>query len=251
MRDMLETNPCYKLPRPAKEVKRAHVINDDDLATIWHAATLEGYPFGTIVKLLMLTLQRRAEVAGMRRSELDFKNNVWILPPHRTKNGHEHRVPMTPRFKAIIKTIPFNKDSDLLFPNITNPDKPFQSFGNAKANLDITAGITGWTLHDLRRTGDTRLAGYLVPKEDREKLMNHLSGMFKGVGGIYDRNKYEKQKANALRVWAAHLKRSTKAHKPALKPRPDHWALTIKRPLAARLATRAYRKKRRAAAKAA
>jgi len=245
-RDMLTVNPCSKLNPPAKKAKREHVLTDEQLGAIWHAAKLEGYPFGTIVQLLMLSLQRRNEVTGMLHSELDYHEIVWAIPRERTKNGVPQHLPMTPRFKAILASLNLTNPT-YVFPSRKNPAQAFTGWSQAKRRLDQTVGFRDWTLHDLRRSGASNMAKLKVQPHVIEKILNHVSETFDGVAGIYNQYRYRDEMREALRLWAARLKIITKRHKPDLHLRPNSWQHRIKRPLDTRLKTLAYQRARRAA----
>ena len=95
-RGLLETNPCLRLRMPARKISRDRVLDDEELAAIWHAAVEIGYPFGTITQLLTLTGQRRNEVATMRWADLDLEAALWTIPAEVSKNGQLHAVPLVP-----------------------------------------------------------------------------------------------------------------------------------------------------------
>jgi integrase len=102
------------------------------------AADAEGYPFGDAVKLLVLTGQRRGEVAEMRWSEVDLERRVWIIPALRSKNGHAHEVPLTLAALAILKSMPRFLSSDYVF--TTTGRTPISGFGRVKDRLDESIG---------------------------------------------------------------------------------------------------------------
>lgn len=172
-----------------------------------------GYPYGPIVHLLILTLQRRGEICGMRHSELTANLALLKLPPERTKNGQAHDVPLLPRARALLQTLP-RFDSDFVFPARGKLERPFSGYSPAKRALDALCAIDAWTLHDLRRTGATGLGNLGVAPHIIERILNHSSESFDGVSGLYNRAKYIPQMREALALWAAHVKRVVKAHPP-------------------------------------
>ncbi len=212
-RRLIPESPCYKLKPPAKKGKRSRVLTDEELARVWHAATSLGYPYGPMVHLLILTLQRRGEICGMLARELSADGRFLMLPAERTKNGEAHTVPLLPRARALLTTLP-RFDSPFLFPARGKLDRPFNGYSPAKRALDEACPIAPWTLHDLRRTGATGLGNLGVAPHVIERILNHSSESFDGVSGLYNRAKYLPQMREALALWAAHVKRVVKAHPP-------------------------------------
>lgn len=217
-RDLLTASPCINLKPPAKKKSRNRVLTDKELGTVWRSSRSEGYPFGTIVQLLSLTAQRRGEVAGMRWSEIDDKRAIWTIPPERTKNGKQHSVPLTPRARALLKLVP-RFEGDQVFPKRGKPEEAYAGYSKGKRSLNADVGITDWTLHDLRRTAATRMAELGVAPHIVEKILNHTTGTFGGVAGVYNRFEYQKEMRAALSLWAAHLKIILRPNrKPRLQP---------------------------------
>ncbi len=183
-----------------------------ELAEIWRVLPDDDY--GRITKLLMLTGQRRGEVAGMRWSELDpLDDAMWRLPAERTKNGKPHEVPLTPLALAIIKAVLRKAERDLLFGRGPNG---FSGWGKPKEALDARiakarkkAGakpMPHWTVHDLRRTVATGLGNLGVLPHVVECALNHVSGHKRGVAGTYNRSTYAPQVRPALLLWDDHVK---------------------------------------------
>jgi integrase len=196
-------------PRPERVAEHEH-DGDHELALIWRAADATDYPFGPFTKLLMLTGQRREEIAGMRWSELDPDLTTWTLPRERTKNAEPHQVPIVPWARTILAGLPRMVGSDLVF--TTTGRTSISGFSRAKTTLDaavtkLNGGvpIAPWRIHDLRRTMATGMARLGVQLPVVEKLLNHISGSFAGVAGIYQRHDFADEKRQALEAWAQHL----------------------------------------------
>jgi integrase len=195
---LAENNPVLGTLSPDAGKPRDRVLSDDELRSIWRASGDDG--FGKIVKLLILLAQRRAEVGGMRWSELDLERGTWTLPPTRTKNGRQHALPLPPLALDIIASVPQRADRDQLFGS-RSPDG--LSHWHAKADLDRRLGESKpWRLHDLRRTAATRMADLGVQPHVIEAVLNHHSGHRAGVAGIYNRSSYEREVRAALMLWA-------------------------------------------------
>lgn len=203
-RGLIEVSPCAGIKSPARPASRERVLTDDELARLWNASEADGYPFGRIFQLLALTAQRRGEVVGMKWSELDFDAGIWTLPGTRTKNHQQHKVPLTRDVIQCLKSIPRGA-TDLVFPARGKPDQPYSGYSKGKRGLDQRADLHDWTLHDLRRTGATGMARLGIPPHVVERLLNHVSGTFGGVAGVYNRFQYLDEVRDALAKWNAHV----------------------------------------------
>ena len=201
-RDMLSISPCMKVKKPAKHGSRSRVLSESELAAVWSILDSEGYPFGPMVKLLILTGQRRGEVTQMRRSQLDLKAKTWLIPAELSKNGREHLLPLSTHAMAVIAALP-QSDGDLLFPARGNDEAVVSGFTRAKNRFDRISGVTEWTLHDLRRTAATFLGKQKTPPHVIERILNHVSGSFAGVAGVYNRHPYFDEMRHALELWGA------------------------------------------------
>ena len=206
-RGLLDVSPCLGIRRPAKNNSRDCVLTDVELSTLWQASKVQGYPFGIIFKLLALTTQRRGEIVGMGWSELDLSEGLWTIPGARTKNGSPHLVPLTPMAIGILQNLP-QFSTDLIFPAKVKLDRPYSGYSKGKRTLNANADLRDWTLHDLRRTAATGMAKLGVAPHVVERILNHSSGTFGGVAGVYNRFGYLKEMREALELWEDHLKQS-------------------------------------------
>jgi integrase len=200
-----EANPVTGTIRVGGEVSREHVIADEELAAIWQACRDGDY--GRIVRLLILTGQRRDEVGDMRWSELDLTRGLWTIPGERTKNGLPHEVPLSEPAVEILRSIPRREEREFVFGEGRGG---FSGWSKSKARLDTRVAQAGavvrtWRLHDLRRTAATRLSELGTLPHVVEAILNHISGHKAGVGGVYNRATYAKEKREALDTWAKHL----------------------------------------------
>jgi integrase len=209
-RGMIEHSPCAGLKMPAKEKSRDRILSDDELLATWKTAGTIGYPFGHIVQLLILTGQRRSEVASMRWSDIDFERHTWSIPAELTKAGRQHVVPMTRMVEDLLKSIPRFHD-DLVFPARGSEHRSFSGFGKCKDRLDELADVRDWTLHDLRRTVATNMARLGVAPHVVERVLNHKSGTLSGVAGVYNRFGYLPEMEAALVLWTQHVTSLTRS----------------------------------------
>jgi len=201
---LIEDSPCRTMKPPAKAIDRERVLTDEELATVWRASVDQSDTFGIIVRLLILTAQRRGEVCAMRWDELDFEQQTWTLAGERTKNHKSHCIPISGTAIEILRSIP-QLGSPYVFPARGKPHQSYTGYSKGKRKLNAKVEITDWTLHDLRRTAATGMARLDVEPHVIERVLNHVSGTFSGVAGVYNRHKYLDSMRRALSVWDRHV----------------------------------------------
>lgn len=183
-RGLIDTSPVPPLSfaTPA----RSHILSDADLAAVWGRAGVIGYPYGSITQLLILTGQRRGEIASLRRSWIE--DDLAVFPAGFTKNKREHRLPLSPMAQKVLGGLP--ETSDLYFPARGVADRAFNGWGKSKQRFDKALEVAPYTLHDLRRTFSSNMARLGAPIHVTEKLLNHISGTVSGVAAVYNRYSY-------------------------------------------------------------
>ena len=231
-RGMVSGNPFAELPIARSVAKRERVLSDAELAEILSAAGKASVPYGTIIRLLILTGQRRGEVAGMTWGELSDDLATWTMPGERTKNGIVHVVPLSEPAREFIRAmLPDHAKAAkqalterrtaavLAMPGVVGT--PFTGWSKSKAALDraimdartkaavatatTAAPLVPWSVHDLRRTVATGLQRLAVRLEVTEAVLNHISGSRGGIAGVYQRHDWAAEKRAALDAWAAHV----------------------------------------------
>lgn len=207
-RDIIPISPCDGVSTPSATVERDRVLEDQELRAIWAATEQMGYPFGSVVQLLILVGQRRDEVAGIVRGEIDLSASLWTLPPERAKNKNAHVVPLSPLAVAILEDLTAIAGTDFLF--TTTGRSHISGFAKAKEKLDRLIAEAGcdlepWTFHDLRRSLATGCARLGVAPQVVEAILNHKGGVIRGVAKIYNRYDHAAEKRAALDLWARHV----------------------------------------------
>jgi integrase len=218
-RGKVPSNPFQGLPVPAAIVSRDRVLNDQEIGEVSRAAGTLGFPFGPLVRLLLLTAQRREEVAAMRWSEISADMAVWTIPAKRAKNGAAHVVQLAPEARAILAEMPRFAGSDFVF--TTTGKAPVSGFSKAKERLDAAVAVARaeavkkdgaevepmppWRLHDFRRSAVTWMAGAGIAPHVADKVLNHLTGAIDGVAAVYQRNRFLPERKAALEAWARHV----------------------------------------------
>lgn len=202
-RDLVEANPCDRVKPPAAEKSRDRVLTDDELRALWKACDGIGWPFGPMFKTLVLTGQRREEVASMAWREID--GSLWTLPRERVKTDKAHDVPLSDEAVKLLDGLPRVGGSGLVF--TTTGDTPVSGFSRAKATVDekmaeiLGADLEPWRLHDIRRTVASGMARLGIGIAVIEKILNHTSGTFGGIVGVYQRHEFADEKRRALEAW--------------------------------------------------
>jgi integrase len=214
-RGIIESTPVALVERPGQETSRDRALSADEVRAVWVAADDLGYPFAPFFRLVLLTGQRRNEVAGMRWADLDLVAGTWTLDAEATKAGRAHVVPLTDPAIEILQGLPRKgvttdrgiRPSPFVF--TTAGTAPICGFSKAKPRLDrkITAARDGaplapWTTHDLRRTVATEMGRMGVSRFVIARILNHSD---RAVTGIYDRHSYLAEKRHALGLWAQYL----------------------------------------------
>jgi integrase len=202
-RDVIVASPVAGVARPSKENARDRILSDGEIKAVWSACDVIGGQGGACVKLLLLTGQRRGEVAGMRWAEIE--DDLWTLPPDRTKNGQKHSVPLSRQVMAVIGSVPqIANDADSVFVGAGN--RKLAGFSHIKDDLDAHLKLKGpWVLHDLRRTVASGMARIGVTLPTIERVLNHKSESFAGIVGVYQRHDFAAEKRAALQRWADHV----------------------------------------------
>jgi integrase len=200
-RDIIPSSPVSGVKPPAREHSRDRVLSHQEMQSVWNGAEQMGYPFGPLIKLLILTGQRLNEVATAPWSEFDLENSIWKLPGSRTKNGRSHVVHISPQSLEILNRLPIIDGRKWMF--TTTGRTPVSGFSRAKKKLDGLSDVSDWTFHDLRRSFATHVTETLGGSPVVvDKILNHVSGSVKGVAAIYQRGEYLVERKETLERWA-------------------------------------------------
>lgn len=213
-RGYLQFSPAATIKPLAGERSRDRVLSEDELRDVWNAAPALGYPWTPFLQILILTAQRRGEVAGMKWEDVDLLGKaVWALSAEQTKAARAHDVPLSKQVIEILKGLPrFQKGSHVF--TTTSGEKPIVGFSKAKRNLEreiarMTCGEPKWkadyTLHDFRRSCATWLAQQETPPHILSAVLGHSAGSTMGVTQIYNRFQYGPERRAALEKWTAYV----------------------------------------------
>jgi integrase len=207
-KELITVNPAIGVDRLVKETTRERILEDDEIKALWHATADIYQPYGPILRLLLLTGQRRTEVSEMRWSELNLDKQQWTIPRERAKNGKTHIVHLSEPVMQIIEATA-NKGGDLLFPS--GVGRPVTGFAQMKPVIDkkianlLRRSLEPWVIHDLRRTCASGMAQLGIAPHVLDRVLNHTAGSISGVAAIYNRHEYLNERRDALDQWAARV----------------------------------------------
>jgi integrase len=215
-KDRVSVSPVARMKLPTKELARDRVLSDDELRWFWAGCEEIDWPFGPLAKLLLLTLQRRDEVAGMEWLELNLAKRTWTIPREKAKNKRAHEVHLADAAIAVLRSLPRVGDG-LVF--TTTGKTAVSGFSRAKRRLGTAMlkakrtelgarkgdAIPPWTLHDLRRTGATGMARLGFPPHVVDKVLNHASGTIRGMAAVYNRFEYLEERRAAVTGWGRYV----------------------------------------------
>jgi len=206
---LTDINPVAGTGKASEGNGRDRVLSEVELTQLLTA--LGDDDFSDVIRLLLLTGQRRSEIGGLRWSEIDWERNLIVLQPDRTKNKRLHELPLSTQAIAIL-----NRRRLLQHPRYGGDRANdgwvfggrFTTWSTSKEWLDRRLpGIKPWTLHDLRRSAATHLGELGTLPHVIEQILNHQSGHRAGVAGIYQRSKYQDQVRAALQTWGDYVDR--------------------------------------------
>jgi len=208
--DYLAISPCVGVTPPDAGKERQHKLTDQEIKALW-SASHECNSLGPMYRVLLLTAQRRGEVAGMRWQELNLDKAEWLIPASRTKNGREHLVHLSAPVLDILRSLPQRRPSEYVFGKY--PDAPASGFSKATRELhaamlvklredDAQAQVSDWRIHDLRRTAASGMASLGIAPHVVEAVLNHTPAKLQRTYQVY---LYANEKETALEAWANHV----------------------------------------------
>lgn len=204
-RGKLASNPFQGLPAGVKSQPRERLLNDDEIGAIWNAACAMAEPYGPFIRLLMLSLMRREEVAAMKWSEISPDLTAWACPGSRMKKGAAHIVALSDAAQKALDETTRIEGQDLVFS--TTGKTPISGFSKVKARLDKASKVTGWVLHDFRRAGVSHLARLGHSAVLADALLAHKGQALSDVARVYQVHDFADERKAALQAWAAHVLR--------------------------------------------
>jgi integrase len=212
-RDWIEASPAEAIAKPKIEHPRDRVLEMNEVRRVYVGADLLGYPFGGFIKMLLLTAQRRTEVAEMRWDQIDLDEGVWVIPSESVKSGRPHLVPLSALAVRLLQSLP--KLGEYVW--TSDGKSPISGFAKLKQRLDAFLAASGgalqpWVLHDLRRTAATHMVRLGVTETIVGRVLNHaVQGI---TARVYALHSYAPEKREALDRWAADVQREMEGCSP-------------------------------------
>lgn len=200
--DLCSEDPTRGVKKPTRERPASRTLSDGELAEVWKACDALAYPAREYFRMLMLTGQRRDDVRCVAWEEIDFSMRNWVIPASRYKSDRSHLVPLTGSMIELLEDIPYKDKSGYVF-SLSGGEVAYGNLVKPKRRLDKATGVTGWTLHDIRRTVRTGLARLGTRPDIAERVIGHSVGG--RLGETYDLYSYRDEKLDALNNWAAHV----------------------------------------------
>jgi integrase len=184
-----------------RERTRERVLSDDEIRALWNAAQKQRGPFASLVQFLLLTATRRNEAARATHDEIT--GNEWLIPAERHKSKKEFLLPLSSVALAVLSAIPvIGKKGGYIF--TTDGKNPVSGFSKFKKSFEAASGVSGWGLHDLRRTARTLMSRAGIEADIAERCLGHV---IPGVRGVYDRYRFASEKREAFERLAEEIKR--------------------------------------------
>ncbi len=196
--DYMVTSPLVGIKRLPPPKRRERFLNSPEVASFWKACDTLPRLWPQYHKLVLLTAQRKTEVAHIKWTEIDLVKRIWTIPASRTKNKLEHVVHLSQLAIDILATIPHNPRGQWLF--TIDGDKPYNNFDEMKGNIDaMMKPVVPWVLHDLRRTAATHMENIGIHPHVIERVLNHAKV---GIRGVYQRHDYMEERREAMDRWS-------------------------------------------------
>jgi integrase len=200
--DLVDRNPTLGIKRPTREKSVSRTLSDDELGSVWRGCDALSYPASQYFRFVILTGQRRDEVRMMHWNELDMKRADWVIPEERYKSRRRHLVPMTAGMVSSLKDMPLKDAGGYVF-SVNEGETAYANVIKPKRKLDEISGVSGWTIHDLRRTLRTGLSRLGVRPDISERVIGHTVGG--SLGQVYDTYEFRDEKLTALEQWGEHV----------------------------------------------
>ena len=214
----LDGNPSARMGQlmPAEHA-RERVLSPAEIKTLWSrligGELTISWPVVLVLQLILVTAQRKGEVVGIAKKDVDLKSAWWTIPGYKTKNGHTHRVALsTLAVELVTEAMELSGESGYVFPSPRDPDSPIldTAVDFAVRRNRSAFGLERWTPHDLRRTAASSMTASGVSRDLLAKILNHTD---RSVTAVYDRHSYDKEKRRALNAWGWRLEGIVKGKK--------------------------------------
>lgn len=200
----IDRSPIENILVPGRPEPRERVLSDLEFIKILNTATGTSKAYHRIVMLLILTAQRRAQIANLQWDWV--KEDRFNFPASIMKGGKEHHLPLQEATKLILDRCPHFNDSPYIFPSMRDKGTVFNGWSKCKKQFDTDCGVSDWTLHDLRRTFATKAPTLGISQVVTEHILNHISGGAQSqIARVYNRYDYFDEMSDALLDWQTYV----------------------------------------------
>jgi len=200
-RGIAEMNPALHVANPGKEEQRDRILTDGEIRAIWKTLDTKKPWIAAVIRLGLLTAQRRGEILGMGWAELDLEQGWWMLPAGRTKNGLAHRIALGPKALEILRALESDEGHDPVYVFPSPREGHIRNLQKVMPTIRKESKVA-FRYHDLRRTAASLMTGIGISRLVVGKILNHVE---RGITAVYDRHSYDADKRDASFRWEAHL----------------------------------------------
>ncbi len=203
--DMVPATPVVGVTPPGREARRQRVLDEAEIGALWRAWSNMAWPFGPLFKLLLLTGQRRNQVASLRLADIGFAQQIWTVPEESGRPGSGHEIPLSTFALEIATSVP-RTASDYVFPARGRPDRHASGFSKAAQRASRLSGVADWRTEDLRRTMAAGMVRLGTPAPVVRNILDRAART--RVGGVEvgdDRSAFEDMRA-ALETWGERVR---------------------------------------------
>ena len=198
--DLCEVDPTRGVKKPTKEKPVARILTDEELKAVWKACDALDFPAKQYMRALILSGQRRDDVRCISLPEIDRKSMSWVIPAERYKTGRPHLIPLT---RTMLELLDASRSKQGYIFSLDKGKKAYGNLVKPKKALDKASKVSGYTLHDIRRTFRTGLSRLGIRPDIAERVIGHSVGG--KLGETYDIYSYREEKLQALQAWEAHV----------------------------------------------
>ncbi|MCG8436286.1 MAG: tyrosine-type recombinase/integrase, partial [Gammaproteobacteria bacterium] len=203
--DLTSISPTEGISKPAKEGQRTRILSDQEIAALWSAWDKQGWPFGFMFKLLLLTGQRRSDIASMALADIKLASHVWAPPLAAATADGVHELPLSSFALEILASMP-RTESAFVFPSRRDRERPVSGFSNATRRSRELSGVTDFQPGDLRRTAAVGMARLGARPEILDGILNIRIRIESGVSGIYKLAAEMEQKRDVVEAWGLQVR---------------------------------------------
>lgn len=203
--DMVRATPVVGIAAPGREVRRQRVLTEAEIGALWRAWEQMAWPFGTLFKLLLLTGQRRNQVASLRLTDVTFADQIWTVPPESGSSELGHEIPLSAQALEVVTSVP-RTSSRYVFPARGKLDRHVSGFSKAARRATDLSGVADWRTEDLRRTAAAGMMALGAPAPVVRNILDRTARSTVGGVDVSDtRSAFEDMRA-ALEAWGEQLR---------------------------------------------